>query len=62
MAAELIGLAAGVAFWIGALALFVAWLIGRARKRFLASLEDDGTQGADWGAEGVHSDNAGAAK
>lgn len=61
MAPELFGLAIGVLFWIVAIMLFVAWLLARARKGFLASLNDDGDQGADWGAEGFHDDNAGAA-
>jgi hypothetical protein len=56
MPPELIGLAVGVAFWIGALALFVAVLIRIARERFLASLEDDGDQHTDWGREGLHDD------
>jgi hypothetical protein len=60
MAAELIGLAVGVAFWICALALFVARLTRVSRKRFLASLDDDGDQGADWSTEGFHETTGGA--
>lgn len=56
--------ALGEACFAGAIvaaALAIVWACADLRARFDATLQDQGDQGADWGSEGFHDNDAGAA-